>query len=233
MTVQAVIYTIPEYTFMKSYIETLIKNPLFVQIKEEEIETLLDCLHTQEQSFDKYAWITLQQPNQKIGIILEGTLQISKYDFQGNKMLLTSLSKGDLFAEVFAVAQTTPIPIHIQVQKKAHILWIPYQNIINPCTVCPFHLKLIQNLLQILANKNLMLNKKMEYLSCRTLQERILTYLHDIAQKQHRTTFEIPFNRQELADFLCVDRSALSRELSKLQKKGIIQYHKNTFTLVL
>lgn len=217
---------------MKPYITILARNPLFAKISEKDIHTLLHCLHTYEQRFQKGDWISLQQPYPEIGIILEGNLKISKNDFQGNKMLLTSLSKGDLFAEVFAVAQVKQVPIEIQVHKDTLVLWIPYQNIIAPCSTCPFHLKLIQNLLQILATKNLMLNKKMEYLSCRTLQERILTYLNDMRQKQNNLSFEIPFNRQELADFLCVDRSALSRELSKLQKEGKIEFYKNHFTII-
>lgn len=217
---------------MKPYITILAKNPLFSHIHEADIDTLLQCLKAYEQGYKKGEWISLKQPYPEIGIILDGNLQISKNDFQGNKMLLTSLSKGDLFAEVFAVAQIKQVPINIQVQKEAFILWIPYQNIIAPCSSCPFHLKLIQNLLQILATKNLMLNKKMEYLSCRTLQERILTYLNDVCHKQNSSTIKIPFNRQELADFLCVDRSALSRELGRLQKQGLIRYHKNQFTLL-
>lgn len=216
---------------MKPYIPIVCNNQLFHTIEEADLPSLLTILHAFEEHFEKNTYIHLP-PNPNIGIILQGTLQISKHDFQGNKMLLASLTKGDLFAEVFAISQTQHIPIEIQVSKDAHILWIPYQHMLATMHTSRIHVQLIKNLLQILASKNLMLNKKMEYLSLRTLEERILTYLHDISDNQHSLTFEIPFNRQELADYLCVDRSALSRELSKLQKQGKLTFHKSTFTLI-
>lgn len=167
-----------------------------------------------------------------IGIILEGNIQIIREDYFGNKNIIASLSAGDLFGEAFAFSNTRSIPVSVECSSDCEVLFLDSRRIISPCEkVCAFHNTLIFNLVHILSIKNIKLNSKINLLTKPTTRDKVLDYLYQESKKQDSKNITINFNRQQLADFLSVNRSALSNELSKLKKDGIIDFNKNKFKL--
>jgi len=214
------------------YIEDLSNNNLFLNISIENLKHLLPCLNATTKNFEKNN-IIFHQGNKinKIGIILEGSLLIEKVDFWGNNTILKTLTKNNIFGEIYAF-ENHPLEISIKASTNCKILFLNFNKIMHPCKIaCNFHTTLIINLLQIFAKKAIYMNKKIDILSNRTIEEKLLTYLKTLSIQKKSKTFEIPYNRQELADFLVVNRSALSKELMKLKKLGILNYNKNIFTL--
>ena len=166
-----------------------------------------------------------------VGIVLCGGVNIINEDIDGNKLLLTEIGPGELFGEVFACAGIFHSTVTIVANGDTKVLCFNYDKIITTChRSCIFHTKLIENMLKILAQKNLMLNQKIEIISKRSLREKLLCYFN--YQCKGSKTFSIPLNREELASYLCADRSAVSNELSKMQKDGVIMYKKNQFELM-
>lgn len=194
---------------------------------------MLRCLNARTSGYKKQDVILLEgQRVTSVGIVTSGTIQIVKEDFQGNRNIMAECEPGSLFAESYACMQADHLPVTVLSAAESEILWIDSGKIISACTsACRFHVKLIENMMTILAAKNVLLNRKIEYLSKRTTREKLLAYLSDQAAECDGYAFDIPFNRQELADYLCVDRSALSGTLSKLQKEGILEFHLNHFLL--
>lgn len=205
--------------------------PLFQNI--EELDALLACLHAQRRSYSRGQFIAAEgQPATHIGIMLHGQAQVLHHDYLGNRTIVTSLSQGDLFAETFACAQIPTLPVSVQATAPTVVLLAEYARIAAPCgNGCAFHSQLVTNMMHVLAAKNLMLNSKLAHLAKRSTRDKLLSYLFAQAQNAGNPSFTIPFNRQQLADYLCVDRSALSAELSRMQKDGLLQFHRNTFTL--
>jgi CRP/FNR family transcriptional regulator, dissimilatory nitrate respiration regulator len=144
------------------------------------------------------------------------------------------MGKGEMFGEAFACANNSPLPLSIETQTDSEIVFLNYKQIITNCaTSCVFHNRLIENMVGILANKNIVLTKKIRHLAKRTTRDKLLSYLVEEAQKSGSKTFSIPFSRQELADYLCVERSAMSAELSKLRREGIIETTRSKFILLI
>lgn len=216
-----------------NYYPILKKNKLFKSVDKEDIGNLLKCLSAKTKTYSKNDIIHMDGDNiSYIGIILSGRVQIIKEDYFGNRTILSNLDEGEIFGEAFACANISKIPVTVISATESVILFIDYKRIITVCSsCCVFHLKLIGNMLNILATKNLMLNHKIDCLSKRTTRERLLTYLSFQSKKAESNSFTIPFNRQELADYLCVDRSAMSSELGKMRDEGILDFKKNKFTL--
>jgi len=219
---------------MKEYFKILKAVTLFENLKEEELESVLSCLSSKISKYGKNQ-IILQHGDciSDIGIVLTGQTQIVKEDYYGNRNLIANLSEGMLFGETFVCADIKTLPVSVISTTESVILWIDYHRIISPCTqVCSFHSTLIYNMLRIVSMKNLLLSQKIEFTSKRTTRDKLLAYLSSEAQKSESNHFIIPFNRQELSDYLNVDRSAMSAELSKLRVEGVITYTKNHFTLL-
>ncbi|MGI6727886.1 MAG: Crp/Fnr family transcriptional regulator [Anaerovoracaceae bacterium] len=209
------------------------RNPLFKEISEKDIPILLNCLSAQSVNYEKNQNIFLvdEKPT-KVGIILTGSVQIVKEDIWGNRLILAKLSSGGIFGEAFSCANIEKLPVSVFSCEKSKILMIDYRKIITTCpSSCSFHTKIIQNMLQILANKNIMLTQKIEHLTKRTTREKLLSYLSSQALYFRNNSFYIPFNRQELADYLSVDRSAMSKELCKMRDEGILDFQRNFFKL--
>ncbi|MDC7242741.1 MAG: Crp/Fnr family transcriptional regulator [Pleomorphochaeta sp.] len=215
------------------YINDINKNKLFQNISEENLKALLPCLNATIKNYSKEQIILHQGDSiEKVGIILEGTLKVERVDFWGNNSILRKLTKNDMFGEIYAF-EKKPLEISIISASSSKILFLNFNKIIHPCHyACTFHTTLIINLLQIFATKASSMNKKIGILSKRTIEDKILSYLKTISVQKNSKTFEIPFNRQELADFLVVNRSALSKELMKLKQDGILDFNKNSFTLL-
>lgn len=214
------------------YLKILQSAPLFGQIKEEEIPGILSCLSSRRVSCRKNEFVC--RPGDllsSVGLVLDGEVHIIKEDFWGNRTILGKAEPGQLFAESYACAGR-PLEVAVTAACDSEILFLDIRHLLNSCSrSCPFHQRLIQNFAGILSRKNLMLTKKIEHMSRRSLRDKLLSYLSDESARQQSTSFSIPFNRQQLADYLCVDRSALSRELSLLREEGILRYHKSHFEL--
>ncbi|MVB11461.1 Cyclic nucleotide-binding domain protein [Caprobacter fermentans] len=209
------------------------KIPLFEGIQPEELRQMLSCLHAKRKSYAKQEMILLEgQPASFVGIVLSGSVLILKEDYRGNRMIIAEATAGQLFAEAFSCAEIDRLPVTVVSAEDSTVLWIDYRRAVSVCSsACRFHSRLIQNMLRILAFKNILLSRKIEYLSKRTTREKLLAFLADQAGGARGEEFSIPFSRQELADYLCVDRSALSAELGKLQREGVLKFHRNRFLI--
>lgn len=219
---------------MRNFINIIKECPLFQGIKEEELSAILGCLGARRLSFDKGRYIFSEgDPAKQIGIVLSGSVQVSRDDYYGNRTLMSRLESGDLFGESFAFAAVETLPVSVTAATACDIMLIDSSRIISPCSnACGFHTKLIFNLLQIMARKNLGFHQKIEITSKRTTREKLMAYLLAQAKVQQSDSFEIPFDRQALADYLEVDRSGLSAEISKLRKEGVLECHRSRFTLL-
>ena len=211
----------------------LAEIPLFRGIRSEELKKLLSCLRARRRSYAGQEIILMEgQAVSEIGIVLSGRVRIVREDYDGNRMIVAEIPEREMFAESFACARSESLLVTAVSMEKSEILWISSRRMISPCPdTCPYHVSLTENMLSILASKNILLSRKLDYLSKRSIREKLLTFLSDRAPEESGTLFRIPFNRQELADYLCVDRSALSTELGKLKREGILEYEKNCFRL--
>lgn len=219
---------------MKKYIKLFKKCPLFANIEEENLLGMLDCLNARKITAKKDSIIFHEgDPATQIGIVLSGNVQVVRDDYYGNRSIVATIEEGHLFAESFACSQIQKLPVTILASTDCEVMLIDSERILTTCSnACEFHGKLIHNLLKIVANKNLLLNQKIEVTSKRTTREKLMTYLLNQAKKEGSNTFYIPFDRQGLADYLEVERSAMSAELSKLCKSGVIETKKNWFRIL-
>lgn len=214
------------------YLDILRKVKLFDGIKDD-LPSLLSCLGSEKKTYHRGEIILMAgQAVSDIGVVLTGEIQLIHEDFNGNRTILTELGPTQIFAEAFASAGISESPNTVLAKTDSQILFLGVDRIITTCPAsCTFHNRLIKNLLGILACKNILLANKNQLLSQRSIREKILSYLSMQAKKNNSTDFEISFNRSELADFLCVDRSALSRVLSQLQKEKRLTINQKHFIL--
>ncbi len=211
-----------------------VKSPLFDGIAPEDRKTMLDCTGYHIGTFRKGDIVAFEEENIKhIGILLSGAVDMVKEDLWGNKTMLVRMQKDELFGETFACGEDNLSVVTFMVSEDAKILFIPFDRVMHSCTMaCVFHHRLIQNMVHIIANKNRDLMRKVEVVSKRSIREKLLTYLSIQAQAKKSRYFEIPLGRVELAEYLCVDRSALTRELVKMKDDGLIDYDKNCFRIL-
>jgi CRP-like cAMP-binding protein len=219
---------------MKEYLEILKSAALFHGIAESELQPLLSCLSAEKVCYEKGQTIFFSGESiDRFGIVLSGQIQIVYDDFYGNRNILAKIATGNLVGESFACAEIKTLPVSVIATTESEILFIDFRKLAVPCTkACSFHGRLIQNMLSVVSMKNISLTQKMEFTSKRTTREKLLAYLSAEAQKAGSSCFSIPFNRQELADYLSVDRSAMSAELAKLKGDGVLNFHKNRFELL-
>lgn len=218
---------------MEECILKLNKCLLFNGIKTEELTALLGCMQSKVIEFDKNK--TVMQEGKvfdKLGVLLEGHLQIVQYDYLGNRTIISTVEPLQIFGEAFSYVKSK-LSVNIETSEKSKVLFLISDRISNPCpNGCLFHKRLINNLLHILSNKNINLTQKIECMSKRTTKEKLLTFLSLESIKNNSKEFTISLDRQALADYLGVERSAMSAELSKLRKDGIIECEKNWFKLL-
>lgn len=211
---------------MEQYLEILQKCALFAGVPEAELPGLLAAAGAQIRRYG--AETVLLQAGEtagRFGIVLAGAAQLWKEDYQGNRALLARLEPGEPFAEVFACLGT-PLTVTAEAAGETAVLWLPYVSIASRGG------QLCENLLRSFAAKNLFLTGRIEHLSKRTLRQKALSYLSEQSLRAGSRSFRIPLNRQELADYLAADRSALSAVLSALRREGVLTFHKNRFTLL-
>ncbi len=219
---------------MKEYFHILKQVKLFDDIDSNDLNSMLHCLGAKTKKYNKNSIVCLAGDNiNSIGIVLSGTLDIVKEDICGNRSLISRISTSHLFGEAFVCAEIKKSPVTIYSATKSEIMYINFKKLITSCrNSCTFHNRLIQNMLKIIAKKNLMLTEKLDYLGKKSTKEKIASYLINQLALQQKSTITIPYNRNELADYLNVNRSALSRELSKMRDEKLIEFQKNKFTIL-
>ncbi len=219
---------------MNEYLPVIQKAALFAGVESRHLETILPCLAARTARFSKGA--VLLRPGDQVewvGLLLEGSALIVQEDFWGNRNVVAHLAPGQLFAEVFACSGGATATVSVVAEASCAVMFLDLKRIMTNCpATCSHHTRVILNLLSDLAQKNLHLQEKLTHLGQRTTREKLLSYLSAESQRQRRAEFDIPFSRQQLADYLSVERSGLSAALSKLQSDGLLSYHKNHFTLL-
>jgi len=220
---------------MKEYLNVLTNSNLFCDMSDDDILKIIGCLNGKVKKYNKDETIYLAGDKiSKIGIVLSGSILITKDDIMGNRNILTNISSSGLFGETFVCSDIPFIPVTVVACAKCEILFLEFNSIIHTCTSnCNFHNTLIKNMLNIIANKNILLNNKIELLSAKTTRDKLMAYFNMQINKNNNNKFKIPFNRDALADFLNLNRSSMSRELSKMRNEGMIQFSKNEFEVLL
>lgn len=207
---------------------------LFQGIRQEDMGAMLHCTGYHMGTYRRGQVIALEAEQIKhVGIVAAGAVDMIKEDLWGNKTLLMRLRKSEMFGETFACSEDTRSVVTFTAAEDTQVLFIPFYKIMHTCSMaCEFHQRLVENMVRIIAAKNRELLRKVEIISKKTLREKILTYLSAQAQLQGSRYFEIPLGRLELAEYLCADRSALTRELSSMKEDGLIDYEKNLFKIL-
>lgn len=210
---------------MEKYFAILSRCPLFAGVVPEEMGLMLNCLGAREREIPKGEPVFLEgDPAGFIGVALEGAVQVVRDDYYGTRSVLTVIQPGEIFGEAFSCAGVETMPVSAFALKGSKILWLDCKRMLTVCSnACQFHSRMVANLLQAVARKNLALSRKIQFMSQRTTKEKIMAYLLDQAKTQGSSEFTIPHDRQALADFLGVERSAMSAEIGKLKKAGILE----------
>ncbi len=219
---------------MKNYLDVLKTVKLFKGIEESDLQPLLSCLRAKSIHYEKGQTVfSSGESIERFGIVLSGQVQVVQDDYYGNRSILGKVDIGNLFGESFACAEIKTLPVSVITTAESELLFIDCHRLAVPCAkACGFHGRLIQNMLNIVSMKNIALTQKIEFTSKRSTREKLLAYLSAEATRAGCSHFCIPFNRQELADYLSVERSAMSAELSKLRDDGVLSYRKNQFELL-
>ena len=218
---------------MQKILESIQGYELFDGMSLEEANTMLECLDAYVISRDKGAAIFVEGSHAtRFGVVLSGSLVVVKDGMDGKRSIIKRIGEKELVAAAQAFSGTKTMHVRVEADAPSRVLILNAAKVGSPCcNACTFHVKLVRNVMRILAAKTLELNAKIEILSHRTTEERLLAYLHSFADKCGKSEFDIPFDRQQLADFLCVERSALSAEISRLVRAGSFDCSKNHFTL--
>ncbi len=219
---------------MKEFLPVLQSCSLFTGIDAQELNAIIACLSPQVVSVKQDATILFEGDRAHlVGIVLSGGAQIISEDFYGNRNIVTHIGPGELFGETFACAGVASLPVNVVATCESKIMLLECHRILTSCAnACGFHSRLIYNMLKVVATKNLVFHQKIEITSKRTTREKIMAYLMVQAKQHGSDSFTIPFDRQQLADYLAVERSAMSAQISQLQKDGIIECKKNYFKLL-
>lgn len=206
---------------------------IFRDLSDDEIVGMLPCLNAKEQHFKKNE--VIYRPGdqvRKIGLVISGAVRIEKIDYWGNRKIISVIEPGQIFGEAYAGMKTIPMEMEVLAAVPSVILFMEVGKILTTCgNSCEFHSKMIRNMVYVLAERNYKLTQKMDHLTQKTTREKLLSYFSEQALECGRSDFDIPLDRQQLADYLSVDRSAMSTELGKMKKDGLIEYRKNHFTL--
>jgi CRP-like cAMP-binding protein len=219
---------------MEQYAELLARCALFDGIAADHIPTLLHSLRAKQQACQKGACIRREgEPADFIGIVLEGTVQIYQDDYNGKRNIIAGLGPGTMFAEAFACAGVPELPVSVLAVTDCVILLLRADRLLEPAAgEEALRGQMLRNLLAIVARKNVFLNQKLRIVAHKTTAEKLMAFLNEQARLHHAAEFAIPYDRQALADYLGVERSAMCAEIGKLQKAGVLETHKNRFKLL-
>ncbi len=219
--------------FMKDFLSVLRSSQLFFGISENELKSMLSCLDTREENFPKEAFVLRAGDTvDSIGIVLLGSVLIIQEDIWGNRNIFSKAGPGQTFAAAYACAPTSKLNVSVIAETPTTVMFLNVKRILNVCpSACSHHNRVIRNLLSELADKNLRFNEKLTHMGQRTTRAKIMSYLSAEAQRLGAYEFDIPFSRQQFADYLGVERSGLSLELGKMKNDGLLDYHKSHFIL--
>lgn len=210
---------------MKKLMDAMRVSVLFEGIKETELESLVENGGVRVQAFQKDQFLVHQGDKAKgVGLVLEGRLHILREDFLGNREILAEVTAGDIFDEVYAILQGEPQSVAVAAASDGQVAFFSTERLLE-------NREVMGNMIKVLARKNLFLTRKMSHLSRKTIREKLISYLSEEGSRQGSADIHIPFNRQQLADYLSVERSALSRELSKMKDEEMIWFYKDHFLL--
>ncbi|MBS7525730.1 Crp/Fnr family transcriptional regulator [Fusibacter paucivorans] len=230
-----------EYIFQKDLqktdanaLETLQRTPIFDGITAKEISDMLSCLNPRIYAYEKGETIATSEDDFfGLGIILEGIVLVAKESLAGNRMIMSVLRQGDMFGEMACFSPNPKWPANISSQTEAEVLFISPERVISQCEkLCAGHQRLIRNLLRIMSTKAMLLNRKVDYLTLKTLRGKLCAFLIEEYKRSGSMMFMLQMNRDEIADFLNVTRPSVSRELGKMRDEGLIDYHKATFKIL-
>lgn len=218
---------------MEKTVENL-KSPLFAGIRPEEMEGMLGCIGYHIRAYEKGQVIAFEEENiNHVGVVLTGAVDMLKEDLWGNRTMLVRSYPEDIFGETFACGEDSLSVVTFAAAEDCRVLFLSFCRVMHTCShACVFHQTLIENMVRLIARKNRELMRKIEVVSKKTLREKILSYLSIQAQSQGVNSFEVPLGRVEWAEYLCADRSALTRELAKMKNEGLIDYHRNFFKIL-
>lgn len=207
---------------------------IFKGLDEKELKEMFDWLGYIIKSYSKGETVLMAgQSLTSLGIVLSGSVNIENNDVWGNKTIFDNVVRGQVFGEVYACAPSEVMMVDVVAAEKCEIIFLSLSKLFTEHQYhYSFQDKMLSNLLKIMSSKNLILSRKISFISSKSIRDRIISYLSFLAISTGSRSFEIPFNRQQLSDFLCVDRSALSNELSKMQKEGLLKFNKNKFEII-
>lgn len=215
------------------YLQKISHFALFRGIAPEHLPHMLGCLQCTIRSFPKSAYIIMDEEDIRyVGLILSGKVSMLKEDLYGHQSLLTYMTAGSLFGETFSLGANTVSRVSFQAMEPCEVLFMPLIKVLHVCSnSCSFHNRLIVNMFSMLADKNMQLMEKIDVVSRGTIRDKLLAYLANEATRQNNKKITLSLNKTELSEFLCINRSAMARELSALQKEDILEIHGNTYIL--
>ena len=218
---------------MKKYLPVLRGCPFFKGLDDDEILSILHCVNASAISAKQSSYIFRAGDSTEVmGLVVSGCVLIIQEDLWGHRNILAKCQTGDFFGEPYAASSGAVLNISVAADEDCEILLLNVKRLLSTCpTACGHHQKLIRNLVSVLANKILILNDNITHVGKRTTRDKILSYLSTESIRQASLSFDIPFDRQQLADYLCIDRAAMSTEISKLQKEGYLKTNKKHFEL--
>lgn len=219
---------------MENYYPVLKKCALFRRMEEKNLGPLIQCLGAQVRSFqaEDYVFFAGDEINY-VGIVLSGIIEIMKENLAGNKHIVAFLGPADLFAEGIVCTMRRISPVTVRVKESAKVMFIPYERVIKSCgNSCDFHISLIQNMMVVLGEKNVNLNRKLELLTLKGMREKLASYLMNEAAVRGTSMFQIMLNRTEMADYLNVSRTSMCRELARMKDEGLIDFYGNSFKII-
>ena len=219
---------------MKKYIEILKRTQLFSGVSDTEISAMLNCLQAKLLTFQKGDYVFREGERiDNITVLVKGKLLVQHDDFWGNRNIVNVIRVGEMFGEAYVAPESGSLLNDVIAEEDSAVIFFDVRRILTVCsTACRFHSMVIQNLFFAITEKNRKLVQKIGHMSKRSTRAKLLSYLSEEAKRQNSSHFTIPFTRQQLADFLCVDRSAMSNELCKMRDEGLLQFAKNQFILL-
>lgn len=219
---------------MKKYIPILKKTQLFSGASDEDIEAMLGCLQAKLCTYEKGEYVLREGERvERLMMLVKGELHIQRDDYWGNRSIISMVGVGEMFGEAYAAPESGPLMNDVLAVEDSAVIFLDIGKLLTVCpNGCKFHAMAVKNLFFAISEKNRKLVRKLGYMSQRTTREKLIAYLSEEAKRQNSGSFSIPFNRQQLADFLSVDRSAMSNELCKLRDEGLIEFEKNRFRLL-
>lgn len=218
---------------MKEFLPVIRSSGLFCGISEEELSAMLSCLDTRKRSFPKDSFLLrVGDTAESIGLVLSGSILMIQEDIWGNRNILSKAGPGQTFATAYACAPGSVLNVSVLAETPVTAMFLNIKRVLNVCpSACAHHSRIIRNLLGELAEKNLRFGEKLSHMGQRTTRAKLMSYFSAEAQRLGKYEFDIPFSRQQLADYLAVERSGLSLELGKMKRDGLLDFRKNHFVL--